>query len=96
MKNRKPTKTERLAHEITLARLFPDTAGKCSSVAPCRCCGARGLELGPGPNGESGWCTPCANDAWDRAAHRQAFGGWGDDQTGPSNYLDQPWSDADW
>jgi hypothetical protein len=62
---RKPTAAERLAHDVRMAELFPDTAGHSTNVAPCVCCRQRGLELGPGPHGAlTGWCTPCANKAW--------------------------------
>lgn len=74
-RNRKPTKAERRAHDVRMAELFPDTAGQRADLRPCACCGSRdhGGELGPGPDGATGWCTPCANRAWDRAAHRAAF-----------------------
>jgi hypothetical protein len=78
-RNRKPTKAERRAHDVRMAELFSDTAGQRADLRPCACCGSRdhGGELGPAQDEHghdvSNWCTPCANRAWDRAAHRAAF-----------------------
>jgi hypothetical protein len=85
---RKPTAAERHAHNITLARLFPEPAGKLASVAPCACCGERGRELGPGPEGRGDWCLRCSVRAWDRAAHELAF--W-DQDGGPDVPSDAAW-----
>lgn len=51
-----------------MAHLFPDTA--------CRSCGKRGEALVPADcteHGTAGYCSDCERNAWDRAAHQQAF-----------------------
>jgi hypothetical protein len=75
---RKPTAAERRAHDIIVANLFPDTAGKRADLAPCARCGTRDHDGALVPahiteHGTAGYCAACERAAWGRAAHEQAF-----------------------